>query len=486
MNYEANYNTVTENNLLNSGVIVWLSGYETVDKNYWSDYLTRYPNATEIDNIGIGNTPYVFDTAQNGSGTVYYQDNHPLMKPVVIPLMGSNPLGTSSTVPEFPSSTIYIRTDGSIEPSTAPIQRTGNIYTFTSDIINNSIVVQRDNIVIDGQNFTVQGNYPLFSGFGISLSFRNNVTIKNVAVTNFQTEINLENTTQSKLINNNITTYTYEDGIKLSNSTNNIISNNIIYSYANLYSIPFSKGIALENCSTNTISENRVTGNFYGIYLNLSNNNTLSGNSITKSEFGIDLHLSSNNDLNRNSIFSEVLSISRGVQSDSGIGMFLEVNSTYNQVHQNNVKNNGEAMRVWDYSSNNTIYENNFINNTNGKIANQISIITRGISDPQSIPIPNSWDNGTVGNYWSDYQTKYPNATEIGNSGMGNTPYLIDANNSDNHPLMKPVAIPELPDGTQPEPFPILTVAVASIIAGVVVAGLLVYFKKRKLEVKSK
>ena len=39
MDYQANYNTVTENNLMNSGVLVWLSGYETVDKNYWSDYL---------------------------------------------------------------------------------------------------------------------------------------------------------------------------------------------------------------------------------------------------------------------------------------------------------------------------------------------------------------------------------------------------------------------------------------------------------------
>ena len=90
MNYEANYNTITENNLT-GGVIIWLSGYETVDKNYWSDYLTRYPNASEIDTSGVGNTPYVFSTAQNGSETTYYQDNHPLIEPV-------NP---QATVPEF-------------------------------------------------------------------------------------------------------------------------------------------------------------------------------------------------------------------------------------------------------------------------------------------------------------------------------------------------------------------------------------------------
>ena len=55
----------------------------------------------------------------------------------------------------------------------------------------------------------------------------------------------------------------------------------------------------------------------------------------------------------------------------------------------------------------------------------------------------NFWDNGTIGNYWSDYQTKYPNANEIDNSGIGNTPYVIDANNIDHYPLLKPSVIPE-------------------------------------------
>jgi hypothetical protein len=89
----AAYNTITENNLT-GGVNVFLSVNETIDRNYWSDYLTKYPNATEIDNSGVCDTPYVFSTAQNGSETVYYQDNHPLMNPVSI------------VVPEFPSWTV--------------------------------------------------------------------------------------------------------------------------------------------------------------------------------------------------------------------------------------------------------------------------------------------------------------------------------------------------------------------------------------------
>jgi len=46
--------------------------------------------------------------------------------------------------------TIYVRADGSFYPPTALIPNVGNVsYTFTSSI-NNSIVVERDNVLIDG------------------------------------------------------------------------------------------------------------------------------------------------------------------------------------------------------------------------------------------------------------------------------------------------------------------------------------------------
>jgi hypothetical protein len=49
-----------------------------------------------------------------------------------------------------------------------------------------------------------------------------------------------------------------------------------------------------------------------------------------------------------------------------------------------------------------------------------------------------------MGNYWSDYLTRYPNATET--DGVWNTPYVIDANNTDYYPLTVQYAvIPEFP-----------------------------------------
>jgi len=111
------------------------------------------------------------------------------------------------------------------------------------------------------------------------------------------------------------------------------------------------------------------------------------------------------------------------------------------------------------------------------------------------------WDNGSVGNYWSNYTIKYPNASEVGNTGIGDTPYIIErdwyttkeypnAKNVDNYPLMYPYDIendavafptPEPTSTPEPESFPVVPVA-ASVAIAVAVAGtvLLVYFKKRK------
>jgi parallel beta-helix repeat protein len=99
----------------------------------------------------------------------------------------------------------------------------------------------------------------------------------------------------------------------------------------------------------------------------------------------------------------------------------------------------------------------------------------------------NYWDNGSVGNYWSDYLIKYPNASEIGNTGIGDTPYVIDADNVDNYPFMYPydiekdtIAFPTPEPQPEPEPFPTTLVATASAaLVAIIGVGLLVYLKKR-------
>jgi len=80
------------------------------------------------------------------------------------------------------SGTIYIRADGSVDPPTANITRVDNVtYAFT-DNINDSIVVERDSIVVDGAGYILQG---WGGGTGISLLGRCNVTIKNMEIKEF-------------------------------------------------------------------------------------------------------------------------------------------------------------------------------------------------------------------------------------------------------------------------------------------------------------
>lgn len=80
------------------------------------------------------------------------------------------------------SGTIYIRADGSIDPDTAPISSVGNVtYTFTGNI-NDSIVVERSNVIVEGNNYKLQGTG--MGGKGFTL-VGDNITIKNTVVTGF-------------------------------------------------------------------------------------------------------------------------------------------------------------------------------------------------------------------------------------------------------------------------------------------------------------
>ena len=74
-----------------------------VDKNYWSNYTAEYPNAKELDNSGIWDTPNVYDKFIGGShGNYSAIDYHPLVNPIAdfefpnfnIPLQSATPTST--------------------------------------------------------------------------------------------------------------------------------------------------------------------------------------------------------------------------------------------------------------------------------------------------------------------------------------------------------------------------------------------------------
>jgi hypothetical protein len=70
---------ITENNFIgDSGLLLWMTSTSPiVDRNYWSNYTTKYPNAKEVNASGIWDTPYVVDAL---GGTII--DEHPLVHPI--------------------------------------------------------------------------------------------------------------------------------------------------------------------------------------------------------------------------------------------------------------------------------------------------------------------------------------------------------------------------------------------------------------------
>jgi nitrous oxidase accessory protein NosD len=110
-----------------------------------------------------------------------------------------------------------------------------------------------------------------------------------------------------------------------------------------------------------------------------------------------------------------------------------------NVFYANYVANNAWAIYTGDTQLNpdgnaSVLFNNNFVNN-----AYQVDTISINAFKNDS------FDNGKVGNYWSDYRGK-----DVDGDGIGDTPYVIDANRSDRYPLMKPfdtsIVSLELPD----------------------------------------
>jgi parallel beta-helix repeat protein len=137
--------------------------------------------------------------------------------------------------------TIYINADGSISPLDAPISNHDNItYTLTGNVTY-SITVERSNIIVDGEGYTVEGDG---TGNGFSLQ-----DVVNVTITNTRIEGCIE-------------------GIQLFNSANNVITGNSIT--GNSY-----EGVGIYYSSGNTITENSITNNQVGIGFYYSSSNSI-------------------------------------------------------------------------------------------------------------------------------------------------------------------------------------------------------------------
>jgi len=282
--------------------------------------------------------------------------------------------------------TIYIRSDGRIEPADAPIKSLNNVtYTLLADI-SGSIIAERDNIIINGSNHVIRGTG---RGIGIDISERKNVTIINVEIQAFSDAIWLYKSANNSIKKNRILNNNFGIWVGWYSQGNIICWNNISNN---------KNGIWIEKSFNNHVYQNNFTNNeWYSIKLAYSQNNIIEQNNLIKNEWGISMESCKNNIIINNNI------------EENQIGVFIK-----------------EAF-------NNSIYGNNFLENGKQVLVNY----TESIAGSSNI-----WnhDYPLGGNYWSDYNgfDKYfgPYQNESGSDGIGDTSYIIDKNNVDNYPLM--------------------------------------------------
>jgi parallel beta-helix repeat protein len=279
------------------------------------------------------------------------------------------------------SGTIYIRVDGRIDPPTANITTADNItYTFTDNNYD-GIVVERGNIVIDGNGYTLQGTG---SGSGFYWSGTNNVAIKNTKIRGFNLGIYLEYSKNNSIVGNNITANN-EYGILLSHASNSTLSGNVmggnrynfgvtgsalsdflqsvdtsnlvdgkpVYYFVNQSDIvasavayPEVGYLGFVNCVNVTVQGLNLTGNGQGLLLAFTNDSKITGNNVANNGNGIHLYDSFNNSISENHITAN---------NWAGLGLYYSSNST---VYGNNITANDWVGIDLGSSSNNTVYGN--------------------------------------------------------------------------------------------------------------------------------
>jgi len=316
------------------------------------------------------------------------------------------------------SGTIYIRHDGLVFPSNASIQREGDTYTLT-DNINDSIVIQKNDVVIDGAEiYTLKGpgNY---DSIGIELNERHNVTVKNFkGIEAFGYGI-LLNLSSNIIICGNTITSNNRGGIYLSEATNNSI-------YGNNMTLNMNYDIKLYQSSNNEIYRNNPRRIL--IEYSSNNNSIYENNIVVSGQEGIGLVWSANNNkIYGNHIRGGLYGIRASYASsqriwgnnitDTTYGLYFS-DSSNNIISRNTVKNTTTAIFL-DSSSENTIFHNNFMDFEKDAYVFDSHI--------------NLWDIGypVGGNYWSNYT-----GFDSDRDGIGESPHILDAENSDNYPLV--------------------------------------------------
>jgi nitrous oxidase accessory protein len=273
--------------------------------------------------------------------------------------------------------------------------------------------------------------------------------------------------------------------IEVSGSNCKIINNNIANSIIS--------GLRISGAN-HTISRNTFNNNdCFGLY-NMASNTVISNNSLSGNKFaGMITDSCENVTISQNKIFSNGNKESqnstgglilrwtgpfyvKGNTINNNVGFGIELGEDCNNadITNNEISSNNFGFYLYNYilnpsgtktaGKNNQVIWNNINNNNVAVFVGEcIFTVNKANGDTGHSSDIVAWDNGVVGNHWSDY------------NGYG--VYLIDQNNKDNHPLTQTVntTLPVPTQNSAPLPYNLAFTPIFMVII-IVIVGIVILF----------
>ena len=381
---------------------------------------------------------------------------------------------------------VYANPDISLSRCTT-LDIPGETYVLNYDLISSEICFRiiADGITLNGNGHTITSLLSLqqFQNIGVDVHGTTGVTVKNLKISDFRTGIAVT-ASDTSLINNFVTnadtgihvsnscvvTLTRntansgtdgiviayssgvtltgntandnsDDGINISNSHGTILTGNT----AGISEGQSNRGISISSSNDNFLIENTVSGNeaillfgssgntlikntvesctncIAGIMIWESNGNTISKNNVDSTHlWGIKLLNSNDNTITGNEISNHKNEI-----ASNAVALQI-INSDNNTFNYNAISNNESPFEITE-STNNKIYNNNFISNSNeGRIRSYVmedGIITGVVSDISGSNIFNL-DLPAGGNYWDNFDDASEGCNDIDSNNTCDVPFV--------------------------------------------------------------
>jgi thermitase len=262
-------------------------------------------------------------------------DRYPLMNPTPAPIIYCVDDDFNSSSPGWQYDHFDVIQDG-----IDAVAENGTVYVYNGTYFENVILNKTINLIGEDKNTTIIDGS---CNDDVIYVTADNVTISGFTIDNGSSVVNSgiflssnKNTVNDNIITNN------DYGISIYSSGNNTIINNTIANstYIGIY--------ILSSSDNNSIENNTITNSNYGISIQLSNSSIISNNIITDTrEVGIYLYSSSSCNVANNTLI---------LNKEYGICLVSSINTN---LFDNIITNNNWSAIIFFYSSNNTIYRNN-------------------------------------------------------------------------------------------------------------------------------